>query len=193
MGDEMGLGKTIQLIAFLAGLHYSGRHRTSLVVAPVTTLRHWARELRQWYPRFRVIMLHSSARSRHGAPRHACTMRPRGGAEPARACAACAALCAGRVRNLDQLVAKAQRSGAGVVLAGYEGLRRHAGLLLPLDWGYVILDEGHRIRNPDAEITLLCKQVRLQASVRMHSTCASARCIRVGTPRHACRSAHRIG
>lgn len=24
IGDEMGLGKTIQIISFLAGLHYSG-------------------------------------------------------------------------------------------------------------------------------------------------------------------------
>lgn len=60
---------------------------------------------------------------------------------------------------MDSLVAKARRSKAGIILMGYEGLRRHSDALLPLDWGYVILDEGHRIRNPDAEITLLCKQV----------------------------------
>ena len=67
MGDEMGLGKTIQLIAFLAGLAHSGMYRTSLVIAPVTTLRHWQRELRQWHPHFRVIVLHNSSRSRNGA------------------------------------------------------------------------------------------------------------------------------
>lgn len=66
MGDEMGLGKTIQLIAFLAGLAHSGMYRTSLVIAPVTTLRHWQRELRQWHPQFRVIVLHNSSRSRNG-------------------------------------------------------------------------------------------------------------------------------
>ena len=27
-------------------------------------------------------------------------------------------------------------------------------------WDYVVLDEGHKIRNPDAEVTLACKQVR---------------------------------
>jgi DNA excision repair protein ERCC-6 len=64
------------------------------------------------------------------------------------------------MRSVDTLVAKARRSSAGIILMGYEGLRRHASTLLPLDWGYVVLDEGHRIRNPDAEITLLCKQVR---------------------------------
>jgi len=28
-----------------------------------------------------------------------------------------------------------------------------------LQWGYAILDEGHRIRNPDAAVTLACKQL----------------------------------
>lgn len=60
MGDEMGLGKTIQLICFLGGLHFSGKHRPALIVAPVTTLQHWLRELHTWYPRFRVIKLHNS-------------------------------------------------------------------------------------------------------------------------------------
>lgn len=69
-------------------------------------------------------------------------------------------MCCTGARSIDSLVAKARRSKAGVILMGYEGLRRHSDTLLPLDWGYVILDEGHRIRNPDAEITLLCKQVR---------------------------------
>ena len=32
--------------------------------------------------------------------------------------------------------------------------------LLPSRWGYAILDEGHRIRNPDAEVTLMSKQLQ---------------------------------
>lgn len=33
-------------------------------------------------------------------------------------------------------------------------------MILPINWGYVILDEGHKIRNPDSEITLVSKQFR---------------------------------
>ena len=58
-----GLGKTIQLVVFLAGLHASGLYRPSLIVCPATVLRQWLRELRSWYPPFRVIILHDSARS----------------------------------------------------------------------------------------------------------------------------------
>eukprot|EP00892_Ulva_mutabilis_P012650 jgi/Ulvmu1/9758/UM055_0098.1 len=140
MGDEMGLGKTIQLICFLGGLHFSGKHRPALVVAPVTTLQHWLRELHTWYPHFRVIKLHNSN------------------------------MKLGDKREVERYVAKARRSGCGVILTGYEVLRRHADVLLPLDWGYVVLDEGHKISNPDAEITLLCKQVRTAHRVILSGT-----------------------
>jgi len=60
--------------------------------------------------------------------------------------------------------------GAGLVLTTYEGLRRHRDLLLPIAWGAVILDEGHKIRNPDADITLVAKQV--PSVVCVHTYCA---------------------
>ena len=34
----------------------------------------------------------------------------------------------------------------------------HQDALLDYDWHYVILDEGHKIRNPDAQVTLAAKQ-----------------------------------
>jgi SNF2 family DNA or RNA helicase len=61
-----GLGKTIQVISFLAGLHHSGMFRPSLIVCPATVLRQWLRELRAWWPLFRVALLHDSARGGSG-------------------------------------------------------------------------------------------------------------------------------
>ena len=49
----------------------------------------------------------------------------------------------------------------GVIVTTYAGLRLSHQLLLRYQWEYVILDEGHKIRNPDSEITLVCKQVRI--------------------------------
>ena len=54
---------------------------------------------------------------------------------------------------------KAARAPSGVLLTSYEQLRKHSLAVLSVNWGYVVLDEGHKIRNPDADITLLCKQV----------------------------------
>jgi len=45
LGDEMGLGKTVEMVAFLAGLLFSGLYRPSLVVCPATVLRQWLREV----------------------------------------------------------------------------------------------------------------------------------------------------
>lgn len=50
--------------------------------------------------------------------------------------------------------------GDGVLVTTYSGIRLDQDLLLAHKWDYVVLDEGHKIRNPDAEITLACKQVR---------------------------------
>ncbi|KNC97521.1 DNA-dependent ATPase RAD26 [Spizellomyces punctatus DAOM BR117] len=47
-----------------------------------------------------------------------------------------------------------------VILTTYAGVRVYSSILLPVKWAYCILDEGHKIRNPDAEITLACKQLR---------------------------------
>ena len=46
-----------------------------------------------------------------------------------------------------------------VMVTSYSNVLRKRHLLLKYNWHYVILDEGHKIRNPDAQITLTCKQV----------------------------------
>lgn len=47
-----------------------------------------------------------------------------------------------------------------MLVTSYSGMRQHQDNLLAQRFDYVILDEGHKIRNPDAEITLACKQFR---------------------------------
>ncbi|BDA48603.1 probable DNA excision repair protein ERCC-6 [Coccomyxa sp. Obi] len=130
IGDEMGLGKTVQLAVFLAGLHHSRRFRPSIIVCPATVLRQWLRELRLWYPPFRVIVLHESQRA---------GIAPR----PSR----------------HELVKLVKNSETGILLTSYDQLRLQRSELLAVNWGYAILDEGHKIRNPDAEITLVAKQL----------------------------------
>jgi DNA excision repair protein ERCC-6 len=39
-----------------------------------------------------------------------------------------------------------------VVVTSYAGTVQHQEALLARDWHYVILDEGHKIRNPDAQV-----------------------------------------
>lgn len=60
IGDEMGLGKTIQIVAFIAGLHYSGLlDKPVIIVCPATVMRQWVNEFHRWWPALRVVILHS--------------------------------------------------------------------------------------------------------------------------------------
>lgn len=64
---------------------------------------------------------------------------------------------------LQQELIKKMCKENGVLVTSFAGIRQHQDHLLAQRFDYVILDEGHKIRNPDAEITLACKQVKWQA------------------------------
>lgn len=132
LGDEMGLGKTVQVAGFLGALEYNKLLRPSLVVCPATVIAHWVRELTTWWPPLRVYAVHESG----GA------MRSGLKAEQA----------------LKQVLQRVTSQG-GVVLITYEGMRIHSEFLLRLRWGHIILDEGHKIRNPDAGISVAAKSM----------------------------------
>jgi len=44
-------------------------------------------------------------------------------------------------------------SNKGVLITTYNGLLQHINNLLKNNWHYVILDEGHKIRNPDSKVS----------------------------------------
>lgn len=51
-------------------------------------------------------------------------------------------------------------AGKNVLMTTYESLRQHSAQLLPIVWHYAIFDEGHKLRNPNANITIFAKQLR---------------------------------
>ncbi|KAK9793449.1 hypothetical protein WJX73_007753 [Symbiochloris irregularis] len=62
LGDEMGLGKTAQSIAALEfQRQLCGRHGPFLVIAPLTTLGHWQREIETWTTMNVVVFAGSAA------------------------------------------------------------------------------------------------------------------------------------
>jgi len=161
IGDEMGLGKTVQVLSFLGALHYSGMYKPSIIVCPVTLLRQWKREANKWYPKFLVELLHESAED--SAPRKKrakseetdCETNSSSdndyekGVPPSR-----------NTRNWESLINRVMRSESGLLITTYEQLRILGDQLLDIQWGYAVLDEGHKIRNPNAEVTLVCKQLQ---------------------------------
>ncbi|KAI9828044.1 MAG: hypothetical protein M1832_003571 [Thelocarpon impressellum] len=166
IGDEMGLGKTIQVISFLAGLHYSTKlTKPIIVVTPATVMKQWVNEFHRWWPPLRVSILHTSGSG---------MLNVRGEDRFER-----------DIENYQrgdsrQKMTKAQQSAAKIVrtvlreghvlVTTYAGLQTYAELLIPVEWEYAVLDEGHKIRNPNTAITIYCKELRTANRVILSGT-----------------------
>lgn len=127
LGDDMGLGKTMQICSFLAGLFNSHLIKRALVVAPKTLLPHWIKELS-------AVGLSQKTREYFGT----CTKA--------------------REYELQYIL-----QDKGVLLTTYDIVRNNSkslrGDYLSDDeegedgptWDYMILDEGHLIKNPSTQ------------------------------------------
>ncbi|KAG9289048.1 hypothetical protein G9A89_015597 [Geosiphon pyriformis] len=136
LGDDMGLGKTVQMIGFLATLHYSKESRgPTIIICPATLMYQWVKEIHEWWAPLRVAILHSSgiAVSSHD--------------------------------DADKSALKLIRTFCGkgsghILITTYETVKKYSKPLLSRQWEYVVLDEGHKIRNPDSEVTLTVKEFK---------------------------------
>lgn len=63
LGDEMGLGKTLQIIALFAKIKETEANAKFLVVAPVSLLENWRREIEKFCPSMSVLVHHGSSRT----------------------------------------------------------------------------------------------------------------------------------
>lgn len=166
VGDEMGLGKTIQVISFLAGLHYSKKlTRPIIIVAPATVMKQWVNEFHTWWPPFRVSILHTSGSGMidmgreeqrenelfSQIPEQARNKPPKG------------------KKTTQNIVERVVQEGH-VLVTTYSGLQTYADLLVPVDWEYAVLDEGHKIRNPNTAITIYCKALRTANRIILSGT-----------------------
>ncbi|XP_073245339.1 DNA excision repair protein ERCC-6-like isoform X3 [Porites lutea] len=135
IGDEMGLGKTIQIIAFLTGLKHSkisAKKKKHGGLGPVLIICP-VTVLHQWVQEFHKWWPEFRVAVLHET---------------------------GTYQGFKQELIKKICTENGVLVTSYSGMRQHQDNLLAQRFDYVILDEGHKIRNPDAEITLACKQFR---------------------------------
>ena len=168
IGDEMGLGKTIQMISFLAGLHYSKKlDKPIIVVCPATVMKQWVNEFHRWWPPFRVTILHSSGSGminvRNESAREDKLLEELW--DPSRRNQPLTAAQKGAKRVIRPVLEQ-----GGVLVTTYSGLQTYAPLLIPVDWQYAILDEGHKIRNPNTAITIYCKELRTPNRVILSGT-----------------------
>ncbi|KAL4787070.1 SNF2 family N-terminal domain-containing protein [Aspergillus varians] len=164
IGDEMGLGKTIQAIAFLAGLHYSKMlTKPIIVVCPATVMKQWVNEFHRWWAPFRVSILHTSGSGmvniRNESSREDALMSGTYGSSGS----------SSGFKATRKVVKRVVEEGH-VLVTTYSGLQSYASLLIPVEWGGAVLDEGHKIRNPNTSITMHAKELRTPHRIILSGT-----------------------
>lgn len=164
IGDEMGLGKTIQIISFLAGLHYSKKlTKPIIVVAPATVLRQWVNEFHRWWPPLRVSILHSSGSGM-------LNVGSEGRLEEIEAAYGRTNKGPTKSHNAAKKIVDRVVNHGHVLVTTYAGLQTYSDVLIPVDWDYAVLDEGHKIRNPNTAITIYCKELRTPNRIILSGT-----------------------
>ncbi|KAK6453735.1 DNA dependent ATPase [Scheffersomyces xylosifermentans] len=170
IGDEMGLGKTIQVISFIAGLHYSGLlEKPVLVVVPATVLNQWVNEFHRWWPPLRCVILHSigSGMGKNAVKSEEKLEALLETADPTQSSNSFKGISS--QMNAKAIIDRVMEKGH-VLVTTYVGLRIYSKHILPREWGYVVLDEGHKIRNPDSDISLTCKQIKTYNRIILSGT-----------------------
>ncbi|CAG5051886.1 unnamed protein product [Parnassius apollo] len=131
LGDEMGLGKTVQIIAFLAGLSKSNSGSWNGLGPSIIVAP--ATVIYQWVSHFHYWCPYLRVAVLHHSGSHN--------------------------GNHNKLVRNIQASH-GILLITYAGVVKYITDLLSYNWQYIILDEGHKIRNPDTQISKFVKKFK---------------------------------
>ncbi|KAI1820815.1 SNF2 family N-terminal domain-containing protein [Xylaria intraflava] len=126
LADEMGLGKTIQVISLIALLReqeeYFGPH---LVIAPLSTLSNWQDEFQKWTPSIPFVLYHGTIEER-------------------------------REMFRDRIINHYEKGKPTVkfpvVCTSYEMVLNDHVALSKIDWAFIVVDEGHRMKNADAKL-----------------------------------------
>lgn len=131
LGDEMGLGKTVQIIAFLAGLMKTDSGAWGGLGPSIIVAP--ATVIYQWVSHFHYWCPFLRVAVLHHSGSH--------------------------VGNHNKLIREVQTSH-GILLITYAGAVRYATDLMSRKWHYLILDEGHKIRNPETQVSKLIKKIQ---------------------------------
>lgn len=166
VGDEMGLGKTVQVISFISALHYSKQlDGPVIVVAPATVMTQWVNEFHRWWPPMRVSILHSSGSGMVNVRSEERMEEVDVDWDDDRRYQANKPSSAAAKKIVKRVVEQGH-----VLVTTYAGLQTYGDILVPVQWAYAVLDEGHKIRNPNTAITIYCKELQTPNRIILSGT-----------------------
>ncbi|GBP77253.1 DNA excision repair protein ERCC-6 [Eumeta japonica] len=131
LGDEMGLGKTVQVIAFLAGL--SKTHLGTWGGLGPSIIVAPATVIYQWVEHFHYWCPYLRVAVLHHTGSHVGT----------------------HFKLIKDIYA-----AHGILLVTYAGIIKYIKDILGRTWHYIILDEGHKIRNPETQVSKLIRKIK---------------------------------
>lgn len=184
LGDEMGLGKTLQTLSLIQYLKNQRKpqagfeNRPSLVVCPLSVLSSWMAETRRWAPDLKVLRYHGPIHERDRLKRIATGDIDMYGRETK----------GHKIRrnsrmikngkpvmvDLDSASETENEVGVDLIVTTYECFSAdNTWFKRAFVWNYVILDEGHKIKNDKTQI-----------AKALQALSAEYRLILTGTPLH---------
>jgi ATP-dependent DNA helicase len=122
LADEMGLGKTIQIIALIGHLRHHNTTGPYLIAGPLATLSNWVREFQKWLPSCPVLLYHGTKQERE------------------------------ELRKKHLSISQQKTMNFPIVITSFELCIVDRPFLEKYVWQYIILDEGHRIKNRNCKL-----------------------------------------
>ncbi|KAE8350407.1 SNF2 family N-terminal domain-containing protein [Aspergillus coremiiformis] len=151
LGDEMGLGKTLQTLALFQFINVydsavrSDRPGPFLVVCPFSVMDTWLSEISKWTPELTSIKFHGTP-SKKGEVKRILTATKKNQ----------------RLNDLDPVV--------DIVITSYETLVSDIRWFRKFIWRYVVLDEGHRIKNNQSHRAHAIQSIRAEYKLILTGT-----------------------
>ncbi|OAL66313.1 SNF2 family helicase/ATPase [Trichophyton rubrum] len=122
LADEMGLGKTVQAISLIAFFKEHNIPGPFLIAAPLSTVSNWVNEFARWTPSINTVLYHGTKEQRSEIRRK-------------------------QMKNQDQ-----RAPDFPVVCTSYEICMNDRKFLANYQWKYIIVDEGHRLKNMNCKL-----------------------------------------
>ncbi|CDJ37034.1 transcription regulatory protein SNF2, putative [Eimeria tenella] len=134
LADCMGLGKTVQTVSFLAYLYEKkGVRNPHLILAPLSTLHgNWRLEFKKWWPSLRIVVYE--------------------GAKDVRKALRSRIVSGVRVEGSGQETQRFLEPLFDVLLTTDAFVLRDKSFLKKIQWEYLIVDEAHRLKNPNSKL-----------------------------------------
>jgi SNF2 family DNA or RNA helicase len=155
LADEMGLGKTIQVLAFLYHLHMHERVLGPfLVLAPLTTLHQWRREIEAW-TNFNCLLYYDE------------------GQQLGRASCQLYEFHYSYTRRNGQLI-QSNIPKFQILLTNYENFIRDFSVLRPIAFQHIVVDEAHKMKNAKTMLAtclrkLPCRRITLMTGTPLQN------------------------